>query len=95
MGTTTCAVVRQRGIEMRYKDLPQQTGLGVPPQVKALIMGCDECGTEWSANQGDYFTRCPENEVLCEICESPLKLFRKATMAIECNPDGTEVETCE
>lgn len=60
---------------MLVKDLPEQTGLDIKPEIKKLFLQCVLCGSRYSANKGDYFMADENTEPLC--CEEPLLLCRK------------------
>ncbi len=53
---------------MKVRELPDTPRTGV-------CLYCSECGQTYSATRGDYFTRAPEDVLLC--CDEPLTLVRK------------------
>jgi len=59
---------------VRVKDLKDQIGTsGVRP-----VLYCVVCGSEYSANRGDYFSCSPDHVLTC--CEQPLQLAVKHTV---------------
>lgn len=60
---------------MLVKDLPEQIGLDIKPEIKGLFLQCVLCGTRYSANKGDYFMLADDHDLTC--CEEPLLLCRK------------------
>lgn len=66
------------------RDLPDQTVGG--PEVQGLILYCDGCWIEYSANRGDYFMYPDTKRVDCGYCEHPLRLVRKKVVFEDVKP---------
>ena len=61
----------------QYKHLHDHI---VEPQYSDVFMLCTLCGTEYSANRGDYFWVYDEDFIFtCEDCSEPLQLMTKKT----------------
>ena len=58
-------------------DLKDQTGTPNP----SPFLYCDDCGAEWSANKGDYFTHARDYVFTC--CEQPMRLVRKVVSYVD------------
>jgi hypothetical protein len=65
---------------MLVKNLPEQIGLNIKPEIKALFLYCAVCGSKYSANKGDYWNRSDNDDLMC--CEESLDLCRQETHII-------------
>lgn len=71
--------------KIRVKDLPNQTG---NEKTRGIILFCDECLGEYSANKGDYFS-LSDNKIM-KCCNQPLRLVRKVTTLEDITPGSWE-----
>ena len=65
---------------MLVKNLPQQIGLDVRPELKGLFLHCAVCGFQYSANSGDYWNLPDNHDLTC--CGESLDLCRQETHVI-------------
>lgn len=64
---------------VRVKDLKDQ--VGQPSHLPRPFLYCRKCGSEYSANAGDYFLAAPQTIMKC--CGIPNILVTKQTRYIE------------
>ena len=61
---------------MRYGELKNQTGTQGPRS----LLWCEECGTEYSADAGDYFWADKSAEIRCECGALMLQVLKTTTL---------------
>ena len=71
MDTQELGRTRQARLRVRVSDLKDQLGMPFPRP----MLYCVECGTEYSANKGDYFAASPDH--IFRHCGKPMRLVVK------------------